>query len=105
MEQHDDARERETERQLEQIAQDICALMCSAQGRRFAWWVLEMSGVYHSSYRDNPQAMAYAEGKRAFGNQFLDWLSTVAPQEFLLMQQEALYERHERRQRLATGGG
>lgn len=104
MERNDDAHRREAERQLEQIEQDIRALMDSVQGRRFAWWVLEISGVYHSSYRDNPQAMAYAEGKRAFGNQFLDWLSTVAPQEFLLMQQEALYERHERRQRLADSG-
>ena len=78
----------------EQIEADLAKLMNEAWGRRIAWWLLDMAGIYHLSYRDNPQAMAFAEGRRAFGVQFLDWVATNEPDNYLLMQQEARHERN-----------
>lgn len=86
----------ENERALEQLQSDIHNLMSSESGRRIAWWLLESAGVYQSSYRDSAHAMAYAEGKRAFGLQFLQWISTLTPNDYLLMQQEASNGRHDR---------
>lgn len=92
-------RKQEEERRLEQLHHDIRALMATESGRRLAWWLLETSGVYQSSYRDNAQAMAYAEGKRAFGLMFLQHISALAPKEYLTMQQEASNGRLEREHR------
>lgn len=86
----------------EQIAADLAKLMDEPWGRRIAWWLLDTAGIYHLSYRDTPQAMAFAEGKRAFGLLFLDRITAHAAENYLLMQQEALHERHERRHRLAA---
>lgn len=86
----------ENERALEQLQNDIRTLMASESGRRIAWWLLESAGVYQSSYRDSAHAMAYAEGKRAFGLQFLQWISTLTPNDYLLMQQEASNGQHDR---------
>lgn len=86
----------ENERALEQLQSDIHNLMSSESGRRIAWWLLESAGVYHSSYFDSAHAMAYAEGRRAYGLKFLEKISILTPDQYLIMQQEANNGRLER---------
>lgn len=89
----------------EQISADLAKLMAEPWGRRIAWWLLDMAGIYHLTYRDNSQAMAFAEGRRAFGVQFLDWITTHEPDNYFLMQQEALDERQQRSRQQHGGDG
>lgn len=73
----------------EQEEKDWRALMESAFGRRIVRALLADAGIYHSSYRESVQAMAYAEGRRAFGLLILERASREKDL-FLLMQKEAL---------------
>lgn len=95
----------EAQRRSEQLQHDIRALMATESGRRLAWWLLDSAGIYQSSYRDSAQAMAYAEGRRAFGLMFLQHIAAIAPNEYLLMQQEAHHERNERQLRRQHASG
>lgn len=89
----------EQERQQEQFEDDLQRLMATESGRRFVWWLLESAGIYHSSFRKDALEMTFAEGKRANGMVLLDFVSTVTPTEYLIMQQEAFNGRQQRQHR------
>ena len=92
---------------LEQLKQDVEALMATGAGRRIAYRLLESSHVYQTCYRDNPLQMARAEGRREIGLMLTEWLSIYAWENYQLMLTEANNERRERdaRQRANRPGG
>ncbi|MDO4642519.1 MAG: hypothetical protein Q4A74_01610 [Cardiobacteriaceae bacterium] len=94
----------EQEREQELLAHDISFLMSSEQGRRMVWRLLEAAQVYHTCFHDNALQMARREGRREQGLMLLDLVSNITPNEFLTMQQEALYERRERDARIRASG-
>ena len=106
-----DARKAEQEQarqsDLEQLKQDVEALMATGAGRRIAYRLLESSHVYQTCYRDNPLQMARAEGRREIGLMLTEWLSIYAWENYQLMLTEANNERRERdaRQRANRPGG
>ena len=90
------------------LTRDITRLMQDAGFRRFVWRLLEQAGIYHSSFRSDALQMAHCEGRREQGLMLLDLISTLCPDEYLLMQQEAANERRERdarRRASNTGNG
>ena len=88
------------------LAHDITRLMQDAGFRRFVWRLLEQGGIYHSSFRSDALQMARCEGRREQGLMLLDLISSITPDEYLLMQQEITNERRERdtRQRAERAG-
>lgn len=78
---------------------DIAWLMRDERGRRVVYQLLEHAAVFHSCYSDNALDMARREGRREQGLWLLDQVSTHAPEEFHLMQQEARHERATREHR------
>ena len=95
------------ERDLEQLKNDVEALMATGAGRRIVWRLLETTHVYQTCYRDNPLQMARAEGRREIGLMLTEWVSTHAWENYQLMLTEANNERRERdaRQRANRSSG
>ena len=95
------------ERDLEQLKNDVEALMATGAGRRIVWRLLESTHVYQTCYRDNPLQMARAEGRREIGLMLTEWLSIYAWENYQLMLTEANNERRERdaRQRANRSSG
>lgn len=90
------------------LARDITRLMQDAGFRRFVWRLLEQAGIYHSSFRSDALQMARCEGRREQGLMLLDLISSITPDEYFVMQQEAANERRERdarRRASNTGNG
>ena len=95
------------ERDLEQLKNDVEALMATGAGRRIVWRLLEETHIYQTCYRDNPLQMARAEGRREIGLMLTEWVSTHAWENYQLMLTEANNERRERdaRNRANKPGG
>ena len=90
------------------LTRDITRLMQDAGFRRFVWRLLEQTGIYHSSFRSDALQMARCEGRREQGLMLLDLISSITPDEYFVMQQEAANERRERdarRRASNTGNG
>ncbi len=87
-------REQERYAQIEQetFDRDIEVLMSTEQGRRFAWRLLERSGVFLSTF--NPKAtdlgmnMAFEEGKKQAGYWLLSEIQRLCPQQYFVMTEE-----------------
>jgi hypothetical protein len=87
-------REQERYAQIEQetFDRDIEALMSTEHGRRFAWRLLGMSGVFLSTF--NPKAtdpgmnMAFEEGKKQAGYWLLGEIQRLCPQQYFVMTEE-----------------
>ncbi len=69
---------------------DILWLMESPQGRKFAWKFLENSGVFRLSYSKESLQMAFLEGNRNLGLQFLLNIHNYCPNLYSKMLQEHL---------------
>jgi hypothetical protein len=63
--------------------------MKSRSGRRLMWRLLEMSGVFHSTFNCDALIMAFQEGKRNQGLMLLADINQVDPQGYILMANEA----------------
>lgn len=78
------ARNAERDRQL------VVAQLCSTtSGREWIWNKLEAAHIFHTSYNENPIAMAFAEGERNQGLQLLGDVMAACPEQFLEMMREA----------------
>lgn len=88
--------EQARQRDLEQLKNDVEALMATGAGRRIVWRMLESTHVYQTCYRDNPLQMARAEGRREIGLMLTEWLSIYAWENYQLMLTEANNERRKR---------
>lgn len=74
--------------QHDQEAEDLRAIMARPEGRRFMWRLLSITGIYHSSFSTDHGAMAYGEGKRSVGLQFLGEIVALSHSDYILMLQE-----------------
>ena len=76
---------KETQERAEQgIASAIEAIADTQQGREFLWWLLEICGVFTTSYTGNSDTY-FNEGRRAIGNEVLHRLVKVKPEIFQAM--------------------
>jgi len=66
---------------------DVRHVLSSVQGRRFVWMILDMAGVYRSSFTGNSTTF-FNEGARNIGLRVLSDVMDAKPEAFLLMQQE-----------------
>lgn len=73
---------------------DIKWLMETKRGRRFMWRLLARTGIYASSFSTNGMQMAFREGERAVGLDFLSDVHLVNPDLHTLMTKENSSVRH-----------
>lgn len=80
---------RKAQLRSEQEAEDFKWLMGSKQGRRIVWRLLEVAGVFRTSFNPNALQMAMSEGKRSYGLIWLDEVMQQTPDRFVLMINES----------------
>lgn len=68
--------------------EDFKWLMKQAPGRRYAWRLLEKTGVFRTSFDDSSQRTAFNEGQRNIGLMVLSELNEHCPEQYLLMLKE-----------------
>ena len=69
------------------LLNDVRHVLSSVQGRRFVWRILDMAGVYRSSFTGNSSTF-FNEGARNIGLRVLSDVMDAKPEAFLQMQQE-----------------
>ncbi len=73
----------------QQELDDIEKQMKTRSGRRLMWRLLEMAGVFRSSFATDASVMAFQEGKRNQGLVLLSDIMAVDPDGYILMAKEA----------------
>jgi hypothetical protein len=88
----DEAQVRQRElkaRRREKADRDVVAsLLSSPDGRAWAWAKLASTHIYETSFSSDPIAMAFREGERNIGLQFLSEISRTSPESLILMMKE-----------------
>ena len=69
------------------LLNDVRHVLSSVRGRRFVWRILDMAGVYRSSFTGNSSTF-FNEGARNIVLRVLSDVMDAKPEAFLLMQQE-----------------
>lgn len=64
---------------------DLRTLMGTAPGQRVMWWLMELAGVYRSSFNHSGSVMAFNEGQRNIGLVLVNRLNDACPQQFAAM--------------------
>lgn len=67
--------------------EDFNFIMSDARGRRFMWRVLEMAGVYRSSFTGNSTTF-FNEGMRNIGLMLIGEIHAIAPDAYAQMLKE-----------------
>lgn len=73
--------------QAQQDAQDFKWIMANKRGRRYVWRLLDLAGVFRSSFTGNSQTF-FNEGQRNIGLMVLAQIHKHCPEAYLLMLQE-----------------
>lgn len=77
------------------LADDIRWLMSNKRGRRIAFWLLELAGVYRTSFTGNSNSTFFNEGMRNVGLALMKQIDTTCPQHYITMLDEARkHDRH-----------
>ncbi|BCS54773.1 hypothetical protein [Geobacter sp. SVR] len=85
----------------EQQIDDMKAVMSTPEGRRFIWRQLGEAGVFRPSFvAGSPDTTSFNEGSRNCGLLLLAEIMSEAPENFLIMQKEAI--ENERRNKKET---
>lgn len=66
---------------------DFAWLMSDKRGRRFMWRMLEVTGVYRSSFTGNSETF-FREGQRNVGLKLISDIHELAPDTYTLMLEE-----------------
>jgi len=69
---------------------DLAVVMSTPNGRRFIWWLLKESGNTSSVLRQGLDLVLFCAGKQDFGHMLLLRLTKEIPEQYLLMQREAI---------------
>lgn len=77
----------EQKQAVEQAVEDFQGLMDDPRFRRFAWRLLEKTGVFRSSFTGNSETF-FREGARNVGLWLMDDLHTHTPDAYVLMLKE-----------------
>lgn len=67
---------------------DVQWLMSSKRGRRIVWRLLDLAGVFRSSFSPTAMVMAFQEGNRNYGNRILALVITYCPELYSQMMKE-----------------
>lgn len=86
-EHQDKERLADAKRKAEQALLDIEWLLSSVEGRRVLWRLLDLTGVYRSSYTGNSETF-FREGARNVGLILLADIQRANPEGFLTMLKE-----------------
>lgn len=65
-------------------------VMSTPEGRSFVWDVLASTGLFRQSYVPDSNGTAFNEGQRSVGLRMYADLETHCPEQYLLMQREAV---------------
>lgn len=76
----------------EQRIRDFSWVISDKRGRRFVWWLLEIAGVFRSSFTGNSETF-FREGQRNAGLQVLGMIHEHAPDTYSLMLKEHLEQK------------
>lgn len=71
-------------------AADLTFVMSTPEGRRNTWRVLSKCGQFRQSYIPDSDATTFNEGQRSIGLWLYADLETHCPEQYLLMQREAV---------------
>jgi hypothetical protein len=71
-----------------QFFRDLFWLLDQPAGRRVLWWILDISGIYRSSFTGNSTTF-FNEGRREVGLTLLAKISETKPEALILMMQES----------------
>lgn len=80
-------RRKEARRKLKDQDKDFASVMGTEAGRRVMWRLLEITGLYKSSYALDA-SIHFNEGQRNIGLQLLADMNRVCPEKYLEMIQE-----------------
>jgi hypothetical protein len=80
-----DEKSKEILRQIE--AEDFMWMMEDPRGRRIMWRLLEMTGIYRSSFTGNSETF-FREGARNVGLQLVGEIHSLCPEKYSIMTQE-----------------
>ena len=77
------------------LEEDLAELLRQPAGRRFLWWLIDRAaGLHRSSFvGEQPLRNAFAEGKRAVGQEVAALCMRVSTPDYSAMVAEALAER------------
>jgi hypothetical protein len=67
---------------------DFKWLMSSKRGRRIVWRLLDLAGVFRSSFNPTAMVMAFNEGNRNYGNRTLSLVHQYCPELYPQMMKE-----------------
>lgn len=67
----------------------LVQIMSTTAGREWVWHRLAQGNVFQSTYNDQPQRMAFEEGKRSAGLSLLDDIMQWCPEQFIEAMREA----------------
>lgn len=85
LEQDKEARAASSKLDQQNEAEDFKWLMASKRGRRIVWRLLEQAGVFQLSFSPNAMQMAFAEGRRSYGNRTLAQIHALCPEQYTVM--------------------
>lgn len=83
------AEKKQHARHLDEIRNsDLQRLMSAKWGRRIIWRLLEDCGVFRSTFNESALLMAFKEGNRNLGNQYLAEITSLCPDRYIEMLKE-----------------
>ena len=88
------AKARIAEREEANVDEAVRALLNTAIGRDFLWWLLRLGAWGTQPFHRDPVQMAFNCGELNCGQQVLDRILAVNPEGFVIMQKERLNDEH-----------
>lgn len=68
--------------------EDLKWLMAHKPGRRIMWGLLDLAGVYRTSFNNSGSVTAFNEGQRNVGLRYVAKIQEQMPDQYLLMLKE-----------------
>ena len=94
------AREDYDSKDMDQLVEDTRAVMGTAEGRRFIWWMLEQAGIHRTTMTGNSYTY-FNEGMRNLGLILENHVIEACDRQYLKMRDEHI-SRHKKRERALT---
>ena len=75
-------------RDAERLRSAFQWLLADRRGRRLAWWLLQETGIYRTSFTGDAATTAFQEGRRDIGLKVLHRMHEAAPDAYAQMLNE-----------------
>ncbi len=79
-----------TRARAERERNNLNAVLSTREGRAEFWRLLAVCGLLESTFNQNASVAAYLEGRRSVATQYLQEVTGLFPELYLLAQQEAI---------------